>query len=73
MKLRGGVVSFVDGSQVLALVIILVLVHSTLAALMWSNTIQFASNDAKLGTAIPLTVIAVFLIAYMMIIGFSNS
>jgi hypothetical protein len=72
-KLRGGVATSVPGEQVLTIVVLLMLAHFTLAALMWTNTIQFASNDAKLITAITLTIIGVFLLMYMMAIGFSSN
>jgi hypothetical protein len=72
MKLRGGVASSLPGGQVLTIIVILMLAHFTLSALMWTNTIQFASNDAKLATAIPLTVLGVLLLFYMLAIGFTN-
>jgi len=72
MKLRGGVATSIAGGQVLTIVVILMVAHLTLSALIWSNTIQFASNDAKLATGIPLTVLGVLLLFYMLAIGFSH-
>jgi hypothetical protein len=72
-ELRGGIARTVPGTVALTVVVILMLAHFTLAALMWANVIQFASNDSKIIVATALTVIAVILLAIMMAIGFYNS
>jgi hypothetical protein len=71
--LSGGIVRSLSGSTVLTVVVILMLAHFTLAALMWTDVIQFSSSDSKVIVATTLTVIAVLLLAIMMAIGFSNN
>lgn len=71
--LEGGIARTVSGPAALTVVVILMLAHFTLAALMWSDVIQFASNDNKIIVATSLTVIAVILFAIMMAIGFYNN
>lgn len=73
MKLRGGVASSIPGDQVLTVVTVLMLTHTVLTALIWTDTIKFASNDAKLAVGITVSVLAAFLLIYLLAIGFSSS
>ena len=70
--LSGGLAKTVDGVQVIAVVIILMLLTGILSALMWTNVIQFSSNDAKVLTATFLTVAFVLLFLYMMILSWQS-
>jgi len=73
MKLRGGLVKSVPGSQILTLLFALVVVHLVLAALMWSNVIQFAANDTKIIVSTTLTVAGVILVVYMLYLATASS
>ena len=70
--LSGGLAKTVDGVQVISVVIVLMLFTAILAALMWTNVIQFSSNDAKVITATFLTVAFVLLFIYMMTLSWQS-
>ena len=72
LTLQGGIKGAVPGSQVMTVVTFLMLSTAVLAALMWTNVIEFASNDAKLITASILTFVSVILVIYTLYIGFDN-
>ena len=67
--LKGGLKSYISGQQVLTVLTALILVHLILAALMWSDTIQFATTDAKYAAAITISVAGTFLIIYALYIA----
>ena len=67
--LRGGLKKTVSGEQVLSVLTLLIIVHLVLAALMWSNTIQFATSDAKYAAAITISVAGTFLVIYALYIA----
>lgn len=70
--LSGGLAKTVDGVQVVSVVIILMLLTAVLAGLMWTDVIQFASNDAKVITATILTVAFALLFIYMMTLSWQT-
>jgi hypothetical protein len=59
--------------QVIALVLALFILHSILAILMWTNVIEFATNDTKIAVATTLTVAAVLLGVYLLFLVTSES
>jgi hypothetical protein len=67
--LKGGIKKSVSGEQVLGILTLLIIVHLVLAALMWSNTIQFATSDAKYAAAITISVAGTFLVIYALYIA----
>ena len=71
--LAGGLVRNVSGMQVIALVLALFILHSILAILMWTNVIEFATNDTKIAVATTLTVAAVLLGVYLLFLVTSES
>ena len=72
LALTGGMVSNVPTTQVITIVVILILVHVVLASLIWSNVIQFATNDAKIIVGTILSVAAVLLIVYLVFLSISS-
>ena len=59
MKLRGG-----QTTNYQFVILALLVAHIVLASLMWSDAIQFATNDTKVVTATSISVIAVFLAVF---------
>jgi len=71
--LSGGMVQSVTGTQVVAVILALAVAHTVLAILMWSNVIEFATNDTKIAVATTITVIAALLLAYLIFLVTSDS
>lgn len=72
-NIEGGQIRPVNGSQVLVFITLIILVTITLAALMWTNTIQFASNDSKIYVAMTLTVTGVLMVVYALFLATRES
>jgi hypothetical protein len=71
--LEGGQIRPVNGSQVLVFITLVILITITLSALMWTNTIQFASNDSKIYVAMTLTVTGVLMVVYALFLATRES
>ena len=71
--IQGGQIRPVNGSQVLVFITLVILITITLSALMWTNTIQFASNDSKIYVAMTLTVTGVLMVVYALFLATRES
>ena len=71
-SLRGGRLTKVGGVEVMSIMSLLLIVHLTLAALIFANVIEFASSDAKLLIGVSLAVAAAIIFGYLLYVGISN-
>ena len=65
-SLKGGMRENTNTSQVLGFAAIFMVILVALAALMWTNVIQFATSDAQVATATIITITGLLLLVYMM-------
>jgi hypothetical protein len=67
--LKGGSIRSVPGNQVLLFVTVIVLVTAVLAALIWSDVVQFASSDARVIVGVTLTFTAITMVLYALFLA----
>lgn len=68
-SLKGGAIRSVPGNQVILFVTVIVLVTAVLAALIWSDVVQFASSDARVIVGVTLTFTAITMVLYALFLA----